>query len=317
MIESILPTIRVRGAAWFAVGALLLCGSAAAQFGPEQTTALCTACHRDKFETTVRNPHDLLDTVEWQERTGNAPGCLNCHSDVDEHISAGGGLGNVFAFRDEPASAQNDVCLTCHSDTHPDIGNSTHSLAGLTCSGCHSQHSADASATGLLRQPVQAPAMAGLTGMTGLTGSSALCVDCHADSSADFAFNERHRLVEGILECTSCHDPHSRENRSLLGGFRHEQCATCHNDKSGPFIFEHAATRVEGCTACHSPHGSPNRHMLTHQRVAELCYTCHAEVPQFHSGFSPVGPPRFDLDTQCVNCHLTIHGSNLDPIFLR
>jgi DmsE family decaheme c-type cytochrome len=142
-------------------------------------------------------------------------------------------------------------------------------------------------------------------------------VDCHAETVSDFAFNERHRLTEGILECTSCHDPHSRENRSLLGGFQHEQCATCHNDKGGPFIFEHAASRVEGCTACHSPHGSPNRHMLTHQSVAELCYTCHAEVPQFHSGFSPVGPPRFDLDTQCVNCHLTIHGSNLDPLFLR
>jgi len=99
MIETNVPTIRVRGSAWLAIGALLLCGSAAAQLGSDQTTALCTACHRDKFETTVRNPHDLLDTVEWRDRTGNSPACLNCHGDVDEHISAGGGLGNVFAFR--------------------------------------------------------------------------------------------------------------------------------------------------------------------------------------------------------------------------
>lgn len=311
MIKSIVSMIRVRDAAWLAIGALLLCGSAAAQLGSDQTTALCTACHRDKFETTVRNPHDLLDSVEWRDRTGNSPACLNCHGDVAEHIGAGGGLGNVFAFRDESASAQNDRCLTCHSDTHPDFGNSAHSLAGVTCASCHSQHSSDESSAVLLRHPVQA------TDLVGFTGSSAVCVDCHAETVSDFAFNERHRLIEGILECTSCHDPHSRESRSLLGGFRQQQCASCHNDKGGPFIFEHPASRVEGCTACHSPHGSPNRHMLTHQRAAELCYTCHAEVPQFHSGFSPVGSPRFDLDTQCVNCHLTIHGSNLDPFFLR
>ncbi len=311
MIKSTLLTVRVPGSPWLAMGALLLCGSAGAQLGSDQTTALCTACHRDNFETTVRNPHDLLDTVEWQERTGNSPACLNCHGDVNDHISAGGGFENVFAFRNESASAQNDRCLTCHSDTHPEIGNSTHSLAGLTCSGCHSQHSPSGTTTGLLRQTVEP------TELAGFSGSSALCVECHAETVSDFAFNERHRLTEGVLECTSCHDPHSRESRSLLGGFQQQQCMSCHNDKGGPFVFEHAASRVEGCTACHSPHGSPNRHMLTHQSVAELCYTCHAEVPQFHSGFSPVAPPRFDLDTQCVNCHVTIHGSNLDPVFLR
>lgn len=311
MIGNIVAIIRFCSPAWLAIGAVLLCSSATAQLSPEQTTALCTTCHRDKFETAVRNPHDLLDSTEWRERTGNTPGCLNCHGDVDAHISAGGGLGNVFAFRDEPAGAQNDRCLTCHGDSHPEFNTSAHAQAGLTCASCHSQHGADATAAALLRHPAQA------TELTGITGSSGLCVDCHAETASDFAFNERHRLIEGILECTSCHDPHARENRSLLGGFRQAQCATCHNDKSGPFIFEHAAQRVEGCVACHSPHGSPNRHLLTHQRVGELCYTCHAEVPQFHSGFSPVGPPRFGLDTQCVNCHLTIHGSNLDPFFLK
>jgi DmsE family decaheme c-type cytochrome len=303
--------IRRRISAWLAVAALLLCGSAGAQPGVDQTTALCTTCHRDKFETTVRNPHDILGTDEWQERTGNSLVCLNCHNDADDHISAGGGLGNILAFREESATAQNDQCLSCHGDSHPEFESSEHSLAGLTCASCHSQHSADESVAALLRLPIQSP------DMLGFSGSSALCVDCHAGTASDFAFNERHRLTEGVLECTSCHDPHARESRSLLGGFRQQQCMGCHNDKGGPFVFEHAASRVDGCSACHSPHGSPNRYMLTHQRVGELCYSCHAEAPQFHSGFSPVGPPRFNLDTQCVNCHVTIHGSNLDPVFLR
>ena len=124
-------------------------------------------------------------------------------------------------------------------------------------------------------------------------------------------------VVPGVLECTSCHDPHAPATRSLLGGFKQQPCATCHADKSGPFVFEHGASRTEGCTACHSPHGSPNRHLLAHQRVGELCLTCHAAVPQFHAGFNPATPPRFGLDTQCTSCHSAIHGSNFHPFFLR
>jgi len=57
--------------------------------------------------------------------------------------------------------------------------------------------------------------------------------------------------------------------------------------------------------------------MLAHQRVAELCFGCHAAVPAFHAGTNPAAPPRFGLDTQCTNCHSAIHGSNFDPFFLR
>ena len=106
-------------------------------------------------------------------------------------------------------------------------------------------------------------------------------------------------------------------SRGDLGGFDDQTCARCHADKTGPFIFEHAASRAEGCGACHEPHGSPNRYLLTHQQEGALCYSCHAMVPQFHTGFGPGGPPRFGLDTVCTNCHATVHGSNLDRNFLR
>ena len=57
--------------------------------------------------------------------------------------------------------------------------------------------------------------------------------------------------------------------------------------------------------------------VLTHQDTGALCYTCHASVPQFHLGFAPVGSPRFGQQSVCTNCHVTIHGSNLDRNFLR
>jgi DmsE family decaheme c-type cytochrome len=274
------------------------------------TVRLCNACHANRFAAASRNPHRVLDTPEWQARTGHAIGCFDCHGDVSDHVAAGGGRGTVFAFREEPALEQTERCLGCHRDTHPTFERSPHALAGLACSSCHRQHGAEV-VTSLLREaevPLEVAALGPAT---------RICYDCHAERFAEFDFNERHRLREGVLECSSCHDPHATASRSLLGGFKQQQCLDCHVDKGGPFVFEHPASRVEGCTACHSPHGAPNRHLLTHQRVGELCFTCHAVVPQFHAGFNPAAPPRFGLDAQCTNCHTAVHGSNFDPFLLR
>lgn len=138
---------------------------------------------------------------------------------------------------------------------------------------------------------------------------SATCVDCHVEVAAQFSFDNHHRVEEGALECTSCHNPHEPQARAVLAGFKQSTCTECHSDKRGPWVFEHPASLVDGCTSCHAPHGSPNRHMLTFQSTAEVCFSCHAAVPGFHS--------RFNAETQCTNCHSQIHGSNLHPAFLK
>jgi DmsE family decaheme c-type cytochrome len=284
---------------------------AAAQARDEATTALlCNACHLDKFEAREHNAHSVLFTAEWQQRTGHEVGCLNCHGDITAHIAAGGGRDTgAFAFRTETALAQNDVCLGCHRATHPTFDSSPHARAGLACTSCHSQHGG--AATALLRERDVPHATASLG------ARSRLCYECHAEPFAELELNEHHRLREGVLECTSCHNPHAPATRTLLGGFKQQQCGNCHLDKTGPFVFEHGASRVEGCTGCHTPHGSPNRHLLAYQRVGELCLSCHAAIPQFHAGFNAAAPPRFGLDTQCTSCHSAIHGSNFHPFFLR
>jgi len=306
----------VLAATLLAVAAVTMPADAAAQgsrgLNPGVIRTLCQACHSEQFAAQAANPHSLLDTEEWTTRTGNTPGCTNCHGDVSGHIQAGGGTGNVFAFRDEPPAEQSGVCLGCHATSHPEFESSAHARAGLTCTNCHSQHATASAGTPLLRD-FGSPAAR----LDGLGPVSSLCAECHQDILTHFAFNERHRLTEGILECTSCHDPHAPATRTLLGGFKQQQCLDCHADKGGPFVFEHPASRVEGCTACHTPHGSPNRHLLTHQETGDLCLTCHANIPQFHLGFSPAGPPRFGSDTQCTNCHSAIHGSNFHQFFLK
>lgn len=296
----------------FAACALTLTQAAVAQgLDAETMRTLCGACHNDKFAASAANPHSALESAQWREHAGVDVSCEACHGDVEDHVLAGSDINGVFAFRDEPAAEQAGRCLNCHQGAHPGYARSPHARAGMACLDCHSQHGETVPGSPLLRvTPTAFPE-------SGLRAESAVCFNCHGEIFTQFSSNERHRLFEGTIDCVSCHNPHEPVTRRLLGGFKQTMCESCHADKAGPFVFEHRASRVESCTACHSPHGSTNRHLLTHQRVGELCFSCHAETPQFHLGFSPFGPPRFGLDTQCTNCHSAIHGSNFHEFFLR
>ena len=254
----------------------------------------CVGCHDDAIESFSRTAHRSLDREESQSRWHQGSSCAACHGDAGEHVDQLGD-GPIFAFDRGPAE-NSAMCLECHATTHPSFPRSEHARAGIGCTDCHESHPSET--PGVLDVP------------NTLKGRpSAQCVDCHQAAFTEFSFTAHHRLEQGTIECTSCHDPHAPEPRVQLAGFSNERCVQCHTDKSGPFVFEHGAQRVEGCTACHSAHGSPNRHLLHFQRVAEQCYSCHAFVPGFHT--------RFDADTQCTNCHATIHGSNLDAGFLK
>ncbi|HVS64371.1 MAG TPA: cytochrome c3 family protein [Thermoanaerobaculia bacterium] len=242
----------------------------------------------------VRSPHSVLALPAWLEMTGEEGSCSGCHGPVEQHVATDGEA-PVYTFGADGWRSDTERCLGCHQKTNPRFMRSDHAKAGLGCTDCHSIHS---------EMGPETMVMASLRGRP-----SATCAECHGVVMAEFSFPQGHRLEEGTIECTSCHNPHEPSSRVLLGGFQQQKCAECHVDKSGPFIFEHPVSRVDGCTACHSAHGSPNRHLLDFQRVAESCYSCHVEVPGFHS--------RFTLDTQCTNCHSQIHGSNLHPAFLQ
>jgi DmsE family decaheme c-type cytochrome len=211
--------------------------------------------------------------------------CTACHGDAVRPVASGPeGTG---------------VCQSCHRKDHPRFDVGPH--AALGCTGCHDVHAG-------VVEPVERRGN-GFFRTGRITGSSADCAGCHEDVAATFGLNERHRLQEGILECVDCHDPHAPSNRLRLGGFRQQACLKCHADKGGPWVFEHGSQRVDGCLSCHSPHGSPNRHLLHFQRIADLCYSCHAQLPGFHLNFTP--------DRDCLSCHSRIHGSNVDPDFLQ
>ena len=110
------------------------------------------------------------------------------------------------------------------------------------------------------------------------------CATCHRDKVAKIDRSGHMPLREGKMECSTCHNPHGSTNVKQLrkGDSVAEMCTSCHADKRGPFLWEHAPTR-DGCTTCHDPHGSSNERMLV-TKPPILCQRCHVATrhPEHH-----------------------------------
>ena len=100
-----------------------------------------------------------------------------------------------------------------------------------------------------------------------------------------FQLPYHHPVKEDMMTCTSCHDPHAATEKQLITHERtNELCFNCHQDKQGPFIFEHDPVQ-EDCMICHNPHGTVSRALLNMGEPA-LCLQCHEF--HFHAGYKAV-----------------------------
>lgn len=267
----------------------------------------CGACHQEAADS-----HRLSVHREAEARSGVLAGCESCHGPGQAHVNALGDPTLIFSFAESDTVEEKvDRCVTCHEDDVESFAfrGSSHMKGTVDCASCHKPHAA-AGEDRLLAVDVTGDPLR-------LGAGLEACLGCHQEVRATANLNERHRMLEGVVACADCHDQHEPSPRMRLGGFRQSNCTSCHTDKQGPFVFEHVSQRIDGCTSCHAPHGSVNRHMLSFQSVGDLCYSCHVEVPGFHKGGPQGTPLRFDSTTNCTNCHSSIHGSNLDPAFLR
>jgi predicted CXXCH cytochrome family protein len=61
-----------------------------------------------------------------------------------------------------------------------------------------------------------------------------LCFTCHLSIQAKFALPEHHRVPEGLMKCSDCHNPHGTENVASLNKLASETCVNCHVEKRGP-----------------------------------------------------------------------------------
>lgn len=261
-------------------------------------SAKCMSCHISQGETFAKTTMGrifLKNPRSQHEKLG----CEACHGPGSVHVAKKGaeddGLEGIFTFdADSPRSIpeRNAKCLTCHeNDKRTHWKGSAHETRNLACTSCH-QIMDKVSPRNQLIKATEAET----------------CTQCHKDRKAQLWRSSHMPVREGKLNCTSCHNPHGTANEKLLKETTvNETCYTCHADKRGPYLFEHAPAR-DNCLSCHEPHGSIHEKLLTVSRP-RLCQQCHSE--RDHPS-EPHGPRElFAFNRGCANCHGGMqHGSN-------
>lgn len=254
----------------------------------------CATCHADVAKGFATNPHTKMALMP-----GNANGvtCENCHGAGSEHVAGGGDVTKIFDPAKASAKDVDTKCLSCHAGAHPNFDRSPHAKANVGCTSCHSIHGSKEDT--LLKAP-----------------QPTLCFQCHGDQKVQFGMPFHHQVNEGLIKCSDCHDVHGTFGANNIKSTEDQNaiCTKCHAETRGPWVFEHAAIKGEGCTACHTPHGSQNPRMLVVANINQLCNQCHSPVAA--STVHGINAGSADRPP-CVNCHTMIHGSNINPAFIR
>jgi len=266
----------------------------------EKGADTCLQCH------TVEKFFKTKHAQRADPRTPFAKAqCETCHGPGGKHAK---GMAEGAKFEDVPMrefgaesketpAQQNQVCLTCHErDARIGWKGSQHEQAEVACASCHTIHTT--------RNPVFTA-----------SGQAEVCYACHIQQRTDFNKPYAHPVRYGTIRCSDCHAPHGSATGGKLLAKQtiNQTCYTCHAEKRGPMLWEHAPVS-EDCTLCHVPHGSVHQALLK-KPAPLLCQQCHSPAGHPSVAYTAQGlpsgtPSGFLLAGSCTNCHTQIHGSN-------
>ena len=265
-------------------------------------TADCLGCHENAMSSAFK----------MTKHAGLDQSCLKCHEGAATHAKGqmAGEKAPGPSLKKLAAKQVNNVCLQCHEKAgQANYRTSMHDRRNVACTSCHSVHSPKS-----------------VKGQLKTTRDAETCFTCHKSERAKSMRTSHHPVREGKMGCTSCHNPHDGSQPKMIKAESvNELCYTCHAEKRGPFLFEHAPVR-EDCVSCHEPHGTNHKRLLQ-QKLPNLCWNCHLTGSgHFGSGdkFSteqgipvapstPAGYPTVNsrfVEKSCKNCHVNLHGSN-------
>jgi len=257
----------------------------------------CAGCHDDEAKGFGSNAHAKLA----QQHGNTGVTCESCHGAGKAHAESGDAA-KIFSPAKATAKELDTMCLSCHQGTHANYLRSAHGESNLSCLGCHSVHAG----------PKTGPAADHML----KAAQPELCTQCHMEVKPQFSMPFHHKVNEGLIQCTDCHDAHGSYSRKALKSSAQQDqvCVKCHVEKAGPFVYEHAPSKTEGCISCHTPHGGPTARLLNRPSVNLLCIQCHSPSPNF-STESPGHNQNGASYNTCTICHTAIHGSNINKRF--
>jgi predicted CXXCH cytochrome family protein len=228
--------------ALLAAGVTLVIASAQGEVPPAgQTSTDCVVCHTEFQMTWENGAHgkagsDPIFVEEWTKQ-GKPGACLVCHTTgYDPATATYKAAGVTCEACHGPAPADHpktpmpvdrstDLCGRCHSDTRfgwQDWKVSTHYQRGMDCATCHDPHSAS------LKKA------AGPRGEAPTTDEvSALCINCHKESSMKFSYTSH---AQKGVSCVECHVKHAETP-----------------DKAAHTVPDHSfKASLDSCNSCHA-----------------------------------------------------------------
>ena len=255
----------------------------------------CATCHEPQSNALRTTLHGKAQNEKTPAGSGQA--CETCHGPGQKHVDSSK-KEDIRRFTAMPAREANDTCLSCHAKnaSHTNFQGSMHDARNVSCVTCHSVHSFKSERAQLKTVTVVQT-----------------CESCHKPEAMKLQKSGHMPVREAKMDCTSCHSPHGSQNVRMLkvGNTINEACASCHAEKRGPFLWEHAAGK-ENCASCHDPHGSNNDRMLV-AKAPMLCQRCHISSrhpPTIYDATQVANASNRVVGRACVNCHSQIHGSN-------
>ena len=272
----------------------------------EKGADTCLGCHDE--ESATYSAAAFFKGKHAQRGDKRAPfgagglQCEACHGPGARHAAKGSKkaltINSFKASSHLPVEQRNQACLTCHEGQSRNAWHGgTHDLSKVACTDCHNMH--------VDRDPVLAK-----------TTQPDVCYTCHAKQRADFHKASVHPVRFGLMGCSDCHNAHGSNGPAMLiKATLNQTCFSCHADKRGPVLWEHAPV-AEDCSLCHTAHGSVRPALLT-KNPPLLCQQCHS--PAGHPSLPRTatslpggggGGSMFLIAGSCTNCHTQVHGSN-------
>jgi DmsE family decaheme c-type cytochrome len=291
------------GTATALLGLVVLATSVAASAPQDQPPAAaaasldvgtCMACHEAAVTGMKGTPH-----------AGVPQSCASCHQGVEAHAAAqaeGTDAPKPTTPRATGAKQAHEAsatCLTCHDSGHQaNFEGGVHDRRGVACASCHSVH-----------------AFQSVKGQLKTAREPDTCFTCHTAIRSKGMRSSHHPVREGLMACSSCHDPHDGTKPKMVSAeWVNEKCLSCHTEKRGPFLWEHAPVR-ENCMNCHDPHGSNHEKLLV-AKQPYLCQRCHLNTRHpgtLYDGRNTLAGTNVSnraIEHSCRNCHQNVHGGN-------